>query len=90
MSMHIDFLRIPLHKLYYIDNVDTFTGLTEKDISSLKNEYTVEELSLIIRSVHWAIQNEDYDFSSLLPNLKYSNEDIYKYLSKLEQSLTKL
>ncbi len=90
MYSHFSFLKIPLHKLYYIDNVDTFVGLTEKDIDSLKSEYTREELTGIVESVNWAVQNKDYDFSSLLPNLNHSNEDIYKYLQKLEQSLDKL
>jgi hypothetical protein len=90
MSTHIEFLRIPLHKLYYIDNIEEFSGLTEKDISSLKSEYTVEEMSEIIKSVHWAVQNKEHDFNSLLPNLNFSNEDIYKYLTKLERSLAKL
>jgi hypothetical protein len=88
--MHTNLLRIPLHKLYHIENVDTFYGLTEKDISSLRSEYTDEELSNIIKSVHWAVQNREYDFSSLLPNLNHSNEDIYKYLSRLEQSLAEM
>lgn len=90
MSLNTNFLRIPLHKLYHIENVDTFDGLTEEDISSLRCEYTDEELSEIIKSVRWAVQNREYDFSSLLPNLNHSNEDIYKYLSRLEQSLAKL
>jgi hypothetical protein len=90
MSTHINYLRIPLYKLYYLDDIDTFTGLTEKDINSLKTEYTVEELSEIIKSVNWAVKNKEYDFASLLPNLNRSNEDIYKYLCKLERSLPKL
>jgi hypothetical protein len=90
MSTHTNYLRIPLYKLYHIDDIDTFTGLTEKDIISLKSEYSVEELSEIIKSVHWAVNNKEYDFSSLLPNLNHSNEDIYKYLTKLEQSLAEV
>jgi len=90
MSTHINYLRIPLHKLYHIDDIDTFTGLTEKEIFSLKSEYTNEELSEIIKSVHWAVNNKEFDFSSLLPNLNRSNEDIYKYLTKLERSLAEV
>ena len=90
MSTQINFLKIPLYKLYYINDVEAFIGLTERDLDSLRNEYTESELVEIIHSVQWAIQNQNYDFSSLLPNLNHSNEDIYKYLCKLECSLANL
>jgi uncharacterized protein YpuA (DUF1002 family) len=90
MSININYLKIPLYKLYHLDNADTFTGLTEEDLNHLKTEYTESELTAIIDSVKWAIQNENYDFSSLLPNLNHSNKDIYKFLCKLDRSLVKL
>jgi hypothetical protein len=85
--MNKNFLRIPLHKLYYIDNVSDFSGFTKKDIESLKNEYDESELIGIVESVRWATQNQNYDFSSLLPNLKHSNDEIFLYLCKLDVSL---
>ncbi len=88
--MNEKFLRIPLHKLYYIDNVDDFSGLTKKDIEALKSEYDEPELIRIIESVRWATLNQDYDFASLLPNLKQSNKEIFKYLCKLDISLNGL
>jgi len=90
MSTQINFLKIPLYKLYHINDVEAFIGLTERDLDSLRNEYTESELVEIIHSVQWAIQNQNYDFSSLLPNLNHSNEDIYKYLCKLECSFANL
>ncbi|MEJ2455889.1 MAG: hypothetical protein P8103_17280 [Candidatus Thiodiazotropha sp.] len=86
----IIFLRIPLHKLYHIDDVSAFSGLADEEIESLRGEYTELELNEIIHSVKWAIENKDYDFSSLLPNLRQSNEEIYKYLYKLGRSLEDL
>jgi len=85
--MNKNFLRIPLHKLYYIDNVSDFSGFTKKDIESLKSEYDESELIGIVESVRWATQNQNYDFSSLLPNLKHSNDEIFQYLCKLDVSL---
>ncbi len=85
--MNKNFLRIPLHKLYYIDNVSDFSGFTKKDIESLKSEYDESELMGIVESVRWATQNQNYDFSSLLPNLKHSNDEIFQYLCKLDVSL---
>ncbi len=88
--MNTNFLRIPLNKLYYIDNVNDFSGLTIQDLESLKSEYDELELKGIVESVRWATQNPNYDFLSLLPKLQHSNEDIYRYLCKLESSLSGL
>lgn len=84
MTKYTAFLKIPLNKLYYIDNVDEYMGLSERDIQSLKNEYSTSELEKIAQSIHWAVNNKDYDFLSLLPNLNHSNNDIHKYLCKIE------
>ena len=88
--MNMNFLKIPLHKLYYVDDVREFLGLTAQDLESLKSEYDESELKGIIESVRWATHNPNYDFLSLLPNLQHSNEDIYKYLCKLESSISSL
>jgi len=88
--MNINFLRIPLNKLYYIDNVNDFSGLALQDLESLKSEYDESELKGIVESVRWATENPNYDFLSLLPNLQHSNEDIYIYICKVENSLNSL
>lgn len=56
----------------------------------LKNVYSASELESIVNSVKWAVENEHYDFSSLLPDLKHANKEIYQYLCVLQKSLTKL
>ncbi len=88
--MNINFLRIPLYKLNYIDNVNDFSGLTVQDLESLKSEYDKSELKSIVESVNWATKNPDYDFLSLLPDLRHTNEEIYNYLCRLENSLNSL
>jgi hypothetical protein len=90
MSDFVSFLMIPLYKLYYIDNIVDFHGLTDSEISSLKGEYTQDQIVGIVDSVRWAIDNRDFDFSSVLPNLNKSNDEIYEYLQKLEISLRNL
>jgi hypothetical protein len=89
MSSNINFLKIPLYKLYYISDVNAFSGLTQEDINSLKKEYDESELEGINSAIKWALQNKDYDFSSLLPNLSHSNKDIYNYICKIHASLAK-
>ncbi len=88
--MNINFLRIPLYKLNYIDNVNDFSGLTVQDLESLKSEYDKSELKSIVESVNWATKNPDYDFLSLLPDLRHTKEEIYNYLCRLENSLNSL
>ncbi len=90
MSTQLYYLRIPLHKLFYIDDVEEFAGLTQEEINNLRSEYSDSELQAIVRSVKWAIENRGYDFSSLLPNMRISNEEIYNYLCKLDNSLDKI
>ncbi|MFW5443933.1 MAG: hypothetical protein ACKE51_06480 [Methylococcaceae bacterium] len=85
--MNEKFLMIPLYKLYYIDNINDFSGFTKEDLKCLKIEYDESVLIGIVRSVRWATQHPDYDFSSLLPDLKQSNDEIFKYLCDLDSSL---
>ncbi|MFZ6643248.1 hypothetical protein ACO0LL_26240 [Undibacterium sp. TC4M20W] len=88
MNININFLRIPIYNLYYIDDVADFAGLSVEDSRSLQEVYDEEELKGIFEALAWAIKNPEYDFLSLLPNLRHSNEDIYLYLCKIERSLT--
>lgn len=81
------FLMIPLYKLFYIDNINDYSGFSEDDLEYLKIEYDESVLIGIVGSVRWATQNSDYDFLSLLPDLKQSNDEIFKYLCELDLSL---
>ena len=84
---NINFLKIPLYKLYYIENVEDFREFDSDDLVALKSEYSPEEVNSIVDSLAWASRNSGYDFSSLLPKLSHSNADIYKYVCKVYQSL---
>lgn len=85
---NLNFLKIPLYKLYYIKSVDDFPGLGSDDLASLKSEYTPDELESIVSSLEWASRNPNFEFTSLLPKLGHSNADIYRYLCKVYQSLS--
>jgi len=87
MDININFLRIPIYNLYYIDDVADFAGLSVEALQSLREVYDEEELKGIFGALAWAIKNPKYNFRSLLPNLRHSNKDIYLYLCKLERSL---
>lgn len=84
--MNTNDLRIPMNKLLYIDDVDHFDGLSNEEMRSLKLEYEPDEIDAIKDSVAWAVDNPDYDFLSLLPIIKFTNKEIYKYLCKLKKA----
>lgn len=46
-----------------------------------------QEIEHILASLAWAEKTPDYNFSSLLPNLRHENPDIYMYLHKVYESL---
>ena len=60
-------IRIPLYKLYYIDNLNEFQGLTEAEINQLKSAYLPDVLAAIKKALQWGANNLKYDFKTLLP-----------------------
>lgn len=80
-------LKIPLYKLYYLDDASNFLGLNNADLELLRTQYSEEEIEHILASLAWAGKNPEYDFASLLPNLRHKNPDIYMYLRKVYESL---
>ena len=82
--MNVDFLKIPLYKLYFIEDLKSFSRFSKEDLESFKREYNEFEIKAINDSLTWVRQYPTYNFLSLLPNLRHKNADIYKYLCKLE------
>jgi hypothetical protein len=79
---NINFLRIPLYKLYYIDNVYDYV-IDDQFIKAYSKAYSEQERGSILEALEWASVNADYDFKSLLPDIKFTNEEIYFYLTYL-------
>ena len=78
---NINYLRIPLSKLNYIDDLASFGGLNKDELVSLRIEYSEKELKEIIVAARWAKNNPNHDFRTMLPNLKFTNLEIYRYLT---------
>lgn len=87
ISNHVQFLRIPLYKLNYIENIDAFSGLNDSEIKQIYIDYTSEEVESIMNALEWGVENHDFDFRSLLPDLKHSNDSIYRYIVKLQKQI---
>ena len=80
-------LWIPLYKLLYIDDLETFNGLSEEELDSFKSEYNKEEINEIIGALKWGVKNPSYDFRSLTPGVQYKNTAIYTYIKLLLSQL---
>lgn len=83
-------LRIPLYKLYYVDNIDNFVGLDKDELNAFREDYSQQEIEEIINALKWAVENPEFDFQSLLPNLLQKNESIYQYLCRLNDQLSSI
>lgn len=82
----INFLRIPLYKLHYIDDLEHFSKLNREEMEALGSEYTEDEVVAIKDAIAWAVNNPNHNFSSMLPGIGYNNTEIYNYLCKLHSS----
>lgn len=85
--MVINILRIPMYGLYYIGSNQEDFKLDNNFLTRLKADYNEEEINKIFECLEWAIQNPNYNFGSLLPNLPVGNEEIFKYLSRWYECL---
>lgn len=80
-------LRYPFYKLYHLDDVSSFRGLTEEEVASFKKEYEASLRSDIIDALRWVTEHPEADLTVILPNLPCSNEDIHSFADKVLKSL---
>jgi len=86
--MNTNFLRIPMHKLNYIDDLNSFSGLSERELELFFERYEESDVIEIKTAVKWATENKDFDFLSLaLDDIKFTNKEIYDYLCKINKSI---
>lgn len=90
MSDETTALRYPLYMLYYIDDIYKEALFSEDFVKQMGADYSVEIIDGIKTGVSWALQNPDYNFSQLLPNLNHTNEDIYYFLEKYSKKIAQV
>ncbi len=87
-EVNINFLRIPLYKLNYIKEISEFNGLNPEEIKSLSTDYSIKETKSICTALNWATKNPSFDFKSFaLLEKNYSNQEIYQFLCKMNESI---
>jgi len=86
--MNINYLRIPIAYLFDIDSLHNFTEFKESSLEYFANGYEEIELKEIIEALRWAKEHPEHDFSSMLPDIKYNNNEVYDYLCIFERDLS--
>jgi hypothetical protein len=85
---HFEYLKYPLYKLYYIDNIEKFNGFTESEVERIKETYAGETLEGIIAALKWAYEKPDIDLTKVLPELPHTNEQIHRYVGIVLKALS--
>ncbi len=85
--MNINYLRIPIAYLFDINSLHDFTEFKRSSLEYFTNGYDESDLNGIIEALKWAVENPEHDFSSMLPNIKYNNNEVYGYLCIFERDL---
>lgn len=79
-------LEIPLYKLHYLDRIEQ-QPLSDTELSRLYQDYDNDEVAAIIHSLEWAAQNPSYPFSSLVPGIQFTQQEICEYIVSLLRQL---
>lgn len=75
------YLRLLMYELYYITDVESFSFNPQKYPDST-------DWKECIAALQWSMENTDYDYRKLLPNLRFSNAEIALFLSFLHEHIS--
>ena len=82
---NINFLRIVLFKLPFEIDSSLLKEIAEEYAKKIKNNYSEEEYSSIKSAVEWAVENPNFDYKLMLPNMKLSNKNLYLYIKYIQR-----
>ena len=82
-----DILRIPLYKLFYIDDLESFSGLTAEETAAMHRGYTAEVIDEIVAAMRWSVEDTDVDLTRLSHGLSYSNDQLRRFLRRMLESI---
>jgi hypothetical protein len=63
---------------------DKLGSLSEGQRDYWRSKHELEQLRHILAALGWAEEHPAFPFSSLLPNLKFADETLYKYLCQIK------
>lgn len=73
-----------LYFLYYIPDVTDDPIISPELITQIKERYQKSTVANLCEGLDWALNNVDFDFSSELPNLLKTNDEIVIFLRKIK------
>lgn len=76
-------VRKALYQLYYIENIHSEELFSPSFADYFKQRHTGGEIAKMMQALEWALQNKEYNFTQLLPDLGFSNVEILVYIEKL-------
>lgn len=74
-----------LYFLYYIPDVSHDPVIRTELVTQIKEKYQKSTVANLCDGLDWALNNIDFDFSSELPNLRKTNNEIVIFLRKIEK-----
>jgi hypothetical protein len=81
-------LTTPLYWTFHLGDLENFDGLSPRELEELRKGRSLAEISAMVKALAWANSHPEEDFSSLLPNLPYSNDLLHRYLKILYRQLS--
>ncbi|MCE9544583.1 MAG: hypothetical protein K8T25_03560 [Planctomycetia bacterium] len=57
--------------------------MSDEPLAQMSRDYDEAEIQGIREALEWASEHPEYDFKANLPNVRYCNDDIYRYLVKV-------
>jgi hypothetical protein len=73
--------------VYDLPDIDAFKGLPPENAELLWTDYSEEEARNIMAALQFAVDNPDFDFAALEPQLNRSNAEIHTFLCKIHTSV---
>lgn len=77
----MSYLQYPLYKLHYIDDIETFDGLSSEEVAAIRSEYSSEIIEGIVAALQWVAAHPDADLTSVMPDLTHDNRDIHRFVA---------
>jgi len=83
---HIPYLIIPLYYLYYVDDIAQLMS-AKINIVRLRIQYDADTIRHVAESLEWAAKHRGLPFASLLPNIPFSDEQVYSFFMRFLEQL---
>lgn len=87
MSFNSAFLRIPMYMLNDMKRIDEFSGVPAEKVHLLREHYTPDEVHSLLEALRYAEIHPEFDFRALMPDLRFTNAEIHRFLCKVLHSI---